>query len=95
LSSANGKEVVFGIRPEDVKDKVYVPDANPGRTFKATVEVVEPMGAEIFLYLNTGTHAFTARVDAHDTAVEGQELQLVADMEKSHFFDKASGDILA
>ena len=89
------KEVVFGIRPEDIKDAENLPDPDPTCLFKARVEVVEPMGAEIFLYLNTGSHAFTARVDAHDRAVEDQVLQLLANMEKSHFFDKKTGEILA
>lgn len=81
------KEVIFGIRPEDVEDVANLESFNPAHQLTAKVEVVEPMGAEIFLYLNTGKHTFIARVDAHDLAKEGQSLNMVCDMSKSHFFE--------
>jgi multiple sugar transport system ATP-binding protein len=54
---------------------------------RATTEVIEPMGAEVFLYLNTGLHTFIARVDAHETADVNQKLDMVFNTRKSHFFD--------
>jgi multiple sugar transport system ATP-binding protein len=53
------------------------------------------MGSEVYLYLNTGRHAFIARVDAHDTAEVGQELDLVLTMPKAHYFDADNGAVLA
>jgi multiple sugar transport system ATP-binding protein len=51
------------------------------------VEVVEPMGAEVFITLNTGAHAFTARLDSHKEARVGGKLEMVFDLPKAHFFD--------
>ena len=94
LSDFAGKDVVFGIRPEDIRDIVHVTNPHPHHQLTAKVEVVEPMGAEIFLYLTTGKHTFTARVDARATAAVNQDLNLVLAMEKAHFFDKSTGEIL-
>lgn len=95
LKSRVGDEIVFGFRPEDIKDSTFVPDGNPAHQFTAKVEVVEPMGSEIYLYMNTGTNPFTARVDAHDPVKENQNLRMTVDMQKAHFFDKESGVTLA
>ena len=81
------REVVFGIRPEDIYDKIFAQDARPEFTITATVDVVEPMGSEIYLYLNAGQNSFVARVSNQDTATVNQDLQVVFDMSKAHFFD--------
>lgn len=82
-----GKEVTFGIRPEDINDASIAPFVSPYNTVDAIVEVIEPMGAELYLYLTTGKTPFVARVDAHVKAVENQMMKLAFDLEKSHFFD--------
>jgi multiple sugar transport system ATP-binding protein len=89
-----GKEVVFGIRPEDVQDSVYATNPDPQSQIKARVEVMEPMGAEVFLYLHTGKHAFISRVDAHESAEVDQELTMVCDMSKAHFFSIENGETI-
>ena len=94
LANHVNKEIVFGIRPEDIRAAEASSEYNPAHQFTAKVEVVEPMGAEIYLYLNTGKHAFTARVDAHSTMKENQDMPLCLDMAKAHFFDKESGQII-
>ncbi len=90
-----GKPVTFGIRPENIADALYASNPNPEHQFKATVEVVEPMGSEIYLYLRTGEHSFIARMDAHEKTEVNQELSLLLDMKKAHFFDPDSGDAIA
>jgi ABC-type sugar transport system ATPase subunit len=52
------------------------------------------MGSEVYLYLNTGRHTFIARVDVCDTADVNQQLALVVDVKKVHFFDPASGETI-
>ena len=94
LSSYIGKEITFGIRPEDIFDKLFVGQAAPENTVAAMVEVVEPMGSEIFLYLTTGNHSFIARVAAHSQASVNQDMELVFDMSKVHFFDKDSEKVI-
>jgi multiple sugar transport system ATP-binding protein len=82
------KEIIFGIRPEDVYDKLFVSEAPPENTIKATCEVIEPMGSEIYLHLNTGRNSLVAKVGGHDKPLINQDMNLVFDMAKVHFFDK-------
>jgi len=88
------KEVAFGIRSEDIHDKLFAPEASPENTITATVEVIEPMGSEIFLYLNSGKNTFTARVPSNSRSQLNQEMDLVLDMSKVHFFDTASEETI-
>ncbi|HYD84305.1 MAG TPA: sn-glycerol-3-phosphate ABC transporter ATP-binding protein UgpC, partial [Opitutus sp.] len=60
------KPIVFGIRPENVHDTLSTADADPSRTIDVKVEVSEPMGAETYLYLDTGATSFIARVRPTD-----------------------------
>ncbi|MCX5681883.1 MAG: TOBE domain-containing protein, partial [Candidatus Omnitrophica bacterium] len=87
LTAYQGKEVVFGIRAEDVYDKLFVSESSTDNTINATCEVVEPLGSEVYLYLNTGRHNFIARVGAHNRPEVNREMSLVFDMNKVHFFD--------
>jgi len=84
------RDVLFGIRPEDIYDKLFVSEASPDNTIRATCEVIEPMGSEAYLYLNTGKSALIAKVGGHDKPALNQDMDLVFDMSKIHFFDKAT-----
>jgi len=88
------KPVVFGCRPEDINEKTIASFSRPDQTAIATVEIVEPMGAEVYIYLNTGTHSFIARVNAHQRAEVGQKLEMAFDMQKSHFFDGTTENLI-
>jgi multiple sugar transport system ATP-binding protein len=87
LRPYSDKEVILGIRSEHVYDKLFVQYASPDSTISATCEVVEPMGSEVYLYLNTGKHTFIARVGGHNKPVVNQEMDIVLDMAMAHFFD--------
>ena len=88
------QDVIFGIRPEDIYDRIFAQDARPEFTITATVEVVEPIGSEIYLFLNAGRNSFVARVNNQDTAAPNQDVQVVFDMSKAHFFDPVSEEAL-
>ncbi|MEI8345700.1 MAG: TOBE domain-containing protein, partial [Candidatus Omnitrophota bacterium] len=81
-------EIIIGIRPEDIYDKLFASEASLDNTVKATCEVVEPMGAEAYLYLRSGNNTFVARVSGQVRPGVNQDLDLVIDMSKAHFFDK-------
>ncbi|MFQ6131219.1 MAG: ABC transporter ATP-binding protein [Armatimonadota bacterium] len=85
-----GKRMEFGLRPEDIFDAELSPTVKPepGNTVRVKVEVVEPMGATSILYLNSGSHSLVASVDSETRAKEGEELEVVMDMEHAHIFDK-------
>ena len=88
IASYEGKEVILGIRSEDIYDKLFVSVAPPENIIQATCEVVEPMGSEVYLHLNSGKHQFIARVGSHNRPEVNRDMDLVFDMSKVHFFDK-------
>lgn len=88
ISAYEGKDVTFGIRAEDIYDKLFVSEASADNTIRATCEVVEPLGSEVYLYLNSGKHPFIARVGAHNRPEVNRDMDLVFDMSKVHFFDR-------
>ncbi|MCK4519011.1 MAG: TOBE domain-containing protein, partial [Candidatus Omnitrophica bacterium] len=90
IEGYEGKEGFFGIRPEDIHDKLFIPEAPEEATITAMVEVVEPMGSETILYLKAGNSNFTAKVGAKDKPEVNQKVEVVFDMSKVHFFDKDS-----
>ena len=82
------KEVVLGIRPENVHDEPqYLANATTG-IVKCTVEITELMGAEIYLYLECEGSKITARVSPKSTARPQDEIDVVFDPEYIHLFDK-------
>ncbi len=87
LKTYVGKDVTFGIRSEDIYDKLFVTEAPPENTITASVEVIEPMGSEVYLYLTTGLNSFIAKVGGHAKPIINQDMDLVFDMSKVHFFD--------
>ncbi len=95
IESYIGKELIFGIRSEDVYDKLFASEAPPENVVRVNCEVAEPMGSEVYLYLNTGKHTFIARVGAHDRPRLNQDMDVVFDMSKVHFFSKETEETIA
>ncbi|MFH1478628.1 MAG: sn-glycerol-3-phosphate ABC transporter ATP-binding protein UgpC [Candidatus Omnitrophota bacterium] len=87
ISKHEGRDVIFGIRPEDIYDKLFVSEASLDNTVRATVEIVEPMGAEAFLYITAGKSHLVARISSHNKPEVNQDLDAVFDMSKARFFD--------
>ena len=90
IAPYENKEIIFGIRSEDIYDKLFATEASPDNTVRAICELVEPMGAEAYLYLRAGNNAFTARVSGRVCPGVNQDLDVVVDMSKAYFFDKAT-----
>jgi len=82
-----GKDVVFGIRPENIHDAEFVPPGIDTEKVAVKVDVTELMGNEIFLYLVSGKNTFVARVDPRSQLRVGQQASVVFDMDNIHIFD--------
>ncbi|MBF0511609.1 MAG: sn-glycerol-3-phosphate ABC transporter ATP-binding protein UgpC [Candidatus Omnitrophica bacterium] len=87
MAPYSGRDIIMGVRSEDIYDKLFASEASPDNTVRATCEVVEPLGSEVYLYLSCGKHGFIARVGAHDRPQVNHDMDLVFDMSKVHFFD--------
>lgn len=82
-----GKNVVFGIRPEDIHDADFVPANIQLAKVPAKVDVTELLGNEILVYLITGKNTFVARVDPRSKLRFGDQTQVAFNMDKFHVFD--------
>jgi len=88
-----GKNVVLGIRPEDLEVATFSRKEGKaaGVGFPAIVDIVEPMGAETNLYLQTGAHTLTCRSQgAFDHREAGRRLQFEMNVANAHLFDPVS-----
>ncbi len=88
------KEVVLGIRPEDVKDEEAFIATSSESSFDAAVKVYELLGAEVFLYFTVDDHDITARVSPRTTARPGDTIRVALDLTKMHIFDKETEQII-
>ena len=94
FGSYAGKEVVMGMRPEHVHAPDYAPPNIKGEPVNATVEVVELLGHELHLYLNSGKNSFVGTVDPRFGVHTGNNINLAFDMGNMHLFDKASQEAI-
>ncbi|OJV66802.1 MAG: sugar ABC transporter ATP-binding protein [Clostridiales bacterium 38-18] len=79
-----GKEVVVGVRPEDIK----IVGANEGLNVK--VEVTELLGSDLNVYFSFKGRQYIAKADAHVELQFNQIISVAFDMDKLHLFDKES-----
>jgi len=93
IKGKEGKPVSFGFRPEDLIDET-VAKSKEGRLIKAKVEVIEPLGSEIYLHLSAGKDYFMARVPHQYKTGIGKEVGFIVDMDKCHIFDKETEDVI-
>lgn len=91
LANFIDKEIIFGIRPEDIYETSYAHNMNYKSEAKLLVEVVEPMGSEIYIYVTTGLNPLVARLNTQYEPSVGQQIDLVLNMSKAHFFNKDTG----
>ena len=98
------KEVVFGVRPEDLHDDERLVKEYPNAAITVDVDVVEMLGSETLLYCKLlaeeeeetttiqsivdDTSNLIARVDSRSKTEKGQRVKLVVDIEHAHLFDK-------
>ncbi len=89
-----GKEIMLGIRPEDLDDPNFSPTGVNLASIEAKVDVAELMGNEVFLYLVSGDENFVARVDPRTTARVGDQVNISVNMDNVHLFDYDSEDAI-
>jgi multiple sugar transport system ATP-binding protein len=85
-----GKEVIFGIRPEDIHNPMFAPPGIHAEPVESKVDVTELMGNEIFLYLVSGKNSYVARVDPRTRFQIGDQVQVVFNMDNFHLFDPSA-----
>ena len=80
LEGREGGEVMFGIRPEDMR-------LDAEGEIEGAVEIIEPVGSDIFLDLSVGGASLTARVEPSVRMSQGERVRLRPDPARVHAFD--------
>jgi multiple sugar transport system ATP-binding protein len=105
LLAYEGKDVILGIRPEDLEDADVATEKGRERTLAVTCKLRETLGSEVLVHfpvvtagatesieqLDAMSSVFVARVHPQTTARVGEPLRLVVDTRRLHFFDRDSG----
>jgi multiple sugar transport system ATP-binding protein len=87
LERYKSSNVTLGIRPEHIHSQ-KAPDAGAAVPLKVQIEVVEPVGNEVFVYFSTGTpDQYVARLATDIPPVVGKPFELLFDISKIHFFE--------
>jgi multiple sugar transport system ATP-binding protein len=94
FESHAGKDIIFGIRPENVHDSAFIPPNVESEQVAVKVDVTELMGNEIFLYLVSGKNTFVARVDPRSKLRLGEQATVAFDMDAMQIFDAATEEAI-
>jgi multiple sugar transport system ATP-binding protein len=88
------RDVVLGIRPEDVHlgDDIALPAAARATL---TLDAAEPMGNETILYLRAGEDEIVARIPPTELPAPGEPVAAAFDLTRLHFFDSETGAAIA
>ncbi len=88
LKAYDGKEVIMGIRPENLDDSEAAISALADSVAEVDIDLTEMMGAETYLYFQIEGTSFVARVNPRTTAKVGDKIKIALDPNKIHIFDK-------
>src|SRR6201997_3625543 len=85
------KNIVFGIRPENITES---PKAGPSLPLTSTVDVAEPMGSESIVYLKVGSGYLIARIQGEHLYQLGQKLTVHLSSDKVTLFDPETQKVI-
>ena len=88
LKNYDGKELVLGIRPEDIHYEGIVAETFPDTPFDFNIEVSELLGHEFILHGQFGGQKMLAKVASRVDVKAHDTIKLAMDVSKLHFFDK-------
>lgn len=88
LKACLGRDLVFGIRPENLKTPSMASGHDPEAILEARVRVREPLGDELIIHAENGGIEIVARLAPRTEVAIDQRITLVAEMEFMHIFSK-------
>jgi len=94
LETYLNSDIILGIRPEHIHDKIFVSNVLMENVITATCEAVENIGSDAYLRLFVKGSAFVAKFRSHTYPAINDDIEVVFDISKAHFFDKYSGNII-
>ncbi len=94
LKGYDGKEIVLGIRPEDVHSEGIVRETYPNNNFDMVVDVSELLGHEYILHGRINEKEVVAKISSRVEFKLHETLELTMDMAKIHFFDPETTNVI-
>ena len=88
------KEVIMGIRPEDIHAEESFLSISEASNIEANVDLAEMMGSEIYLYLNCCGQKMVARVPSRTGIRADDMVKLALDVNKIHVFDAETENVI-
>jgi multiple sugar transport system ATP-binding protein len=88
VASYADRQVIFGIRPQDILEEHKNGKVVETCTIEAKVDFRELMGSETYLYLKSGSTPLIARVNALSDVKSGSPYKAILDLNKIHIFDE-------
>ena len=76
----------MGIRPEDIYDNHFAEIKNPQNTVNSKVDLIENIGSNLYLHSSLGADRVIASVSGNSSISTSDDVDLIFDMSKSHFF---------
>ncbi len=83
-----GKNVIMGVRPENVYDSKAESLCKLTSPFEAKITVFELLGSEVQLYFDFAGASMSAKVGQGSRAAVGDSMSFAFDVDKIHVFDK-------
>ena len=103
LKEFDGRDVIVGIRPEDLEDASLAPEEKKGSTIATTCTLTEALGSEIIVHFeldaprvdagdpdavdDLGEHAAVGRFDPRSKVTIGDAVEIAINVGNLHFFD--------
>ena len=95
LESYENKEIVLGIRPEDLHGEGIVGETYPSAVFDFMVDIKELLGHEFILHGKIAGQEIQAKVNARNEAQVHSIIRLSMDLDKIHLFDEKTGECIS
>jgi len=87
----NNKEVILGIRPENILLNNRKEESGRYFEFKSRVELIEPLGSQMLIHLFFGEQPMIAEISGMESVDRESEISFYIDLTKVHLFYKENG----
>ncbi len=82
LGAYEGRQVILGIRPEDMEDAAVLRETHPDRVLSVVCDIREDMGSEVYVHFNVPADPVTTREVVVVDDAEDHEARLAAERER-------------
>ncbi len=90
LAAYEGKKVIMGIRPEHIYTGRAIPGEQDTANLTALIDLVEPIGSEVYLFIEVHGDKLCAKLPPIMGLTEGENINLQIDLKRLYLFDAES-----